>query len=995
MQKQLSVETDQDIDHLNSEAWMLSRKDPKKAIELANSALQSSEANNYLKGKAIALKTIGACNTWLANYEAAFSTGLMALELLKQAGEKSEEAQVNYNIGTNFYYLSDYENALKYYFQCYKLNVENNNQLGIADAQNGMGTVYYTTGRYELAIENLEKSLATCKKEGDTAIQQKVLDGLGAAYAYLKKYDKALEYMHECIHIVKNHGGSSHVEAFALNGIGNIYSQYGDFDKSLNYYNQSLVIRRSIDFKVGEADTLYHIGLVYEKLKDTSKAFEIQESAFHLAQSIQSKEWIYQSAEALSRIYELNNDYKKAIEYHKIFHTVKDEVINEKADKKLKSLELQFKLEQTEKEKNLLQLKNEDLKSYNNDVTLLSDIGQKIISSLDVETIVDTVYESINNLMDASGFGIGLVIENGDTLIFPLYMENGDAIRNIRYDTKDKNRLAVWCLSNAKEVLINDFHTEASKYITVVQKPLAGKNVDSIIYLPLFTKNKVIGVITVQSFIKNAYSNYHLTILRNLAVYAAIALENAHLYKGVEEEVKNRTTQIVQQKEEIERTYKNIKLLSDIGQQITSTLKFKDIFTKLYENVNRLMDAECFGVRILHAERNVVEYKFEMENGRQEEPLEVSMDNDDNYSVWCIKNKKEIFINDNENEYKKYTNKIIVVSGSMPHSLIFYPMMIGNRVLGVITIQSFKKFAYTSHHLDILRTLGTYTAIALDNANLYENLEEKVKERTMEVMEQKNIIEQKQKEIKDSINYARKIQDATLPLQSEFLENIPQSFFFYKPKDVVSGDFYWLAKNENKILVAAADCTGHGVPGAFMSMLGNNKLDYAVIEKGETCPGKILEILNQQIKSTLKQNTDSSLSKDGMDIILCSIDKNNSKIEFAGANRPLYHVRNGIINELSCTKVAIGGLTSLDQNFEQQELVFQKNDMIYLCTDGYADQFGGANGKKFMKKRFKELLAKISGMHINKQYEFLVETFEKWQLKQDQVDDILVMGIRL
>src|ERR1051326_6562251 len=251
----------------------------------------------------------------------------------------------------------------------------------------------------------------------------------------------------------------------------------------------------------------------------------------------------------------------------------------------------------------------------------------------------------------------------------------------------------------------------------------------------------MLGVITVQSFSKNAYSNYHLHMLRNMAMYAAIALENAGLYSNMEEEVKRRSGEAIKQKEEIERTYKNQQLLGEIGQQITSTLQFDTIFTKLYENVNELMNAECFGVRIHHPAKNAVEYKFEMENGEKYDPVMVPMTDDNNYTVWCIKNQKEIFLNDNVKEYKKYVKEIRVVSGEMPHSLLFSPMMIGERLVGVITVQSFKKHAYSPYHLDILRTLGTYTAIALENANLYENMEEKVKERTLEVVKQKEEIE--------------------------------------------------------------------------------------------------------------------------------------------------------------------------------------------------------------------------------------------------------------
>ncbi|MBL4657004.1 MAG: GAF domain-containing protein [Flavobacteriales bacterium] len=217
-----------------------------------------------------------------------------------------------------------------------------------------------------------------------------------------------------------------------------------------------------------------------------------------------------------------------------------------------------------------------------------------------------------------------------------------------------------------------------------------------------------------------------MKILKNLAVYSAIALENAHVYEDIEQEVKVRTKEIKKQSKELENSYHNVKILSEIGRQLTSALEFETIFNKLHESIEKLMSADCFGVRIYHPKRNIVEYKYEVEKGKRDVSTDISMDDDDNYTVWCIKNKKEIFINDNQKEYKKYTSKIVVPRGAMPDSLLFCPMILGEKVLGVITVQSFKKNAYTKYHSDMLMTLASYTAIALENARSFEKLGKKV-----------------------------------------------------------------------------------------------------------------------------------------------------------------------------------------------------------------------------------------------------------------------------
>ncbi len=391
----------------------------------------------------------------------------------------------------------------------------------------------------------------------------------------------------------------------------------------------------------------------------------------------------------------------------------------------------------------------EELEKNFQNVKTLNKIGREITSTLDLEKVLFTIHEQVNKLMDASSFGIGLYYPEKQRIEYKLAIANNIKFKPYFRNTSDKNQFPVWCIENKKNILINDIYEEYSQYITSYTRPeyeledgTKEEEILSLIYSPVIIKNEVLGIISVQSIRKNAYTPYHVEILETIASYAAIALHNARLYEHMEDEVKSRTREVISQKEEIEKTYDNNRLLSEIGQQITSSLNFEEIFSKLYHYVGKLMDVGCFGVRIYHPDQNEVEYKYEIEKGiRDQQSVFVSMDDIDNYSVWCIRNRKEIFINDNLAEYKKYTNQIKIVLGEMTHSLIFYPIIIGEKIIGVITIQSFEKNAYTQYHLDILKTLASYAAIALENANLYENLEEKVKERTKEVVQQKEEID--------------------------------------------------------------------------------------------------------------------------------------------------------------------------------------------------------------------------------------------------------------
>jgi serine phosphatase RsbU (regulator of sigma subunit)/HAMP domain-containing protein len=280
-------------------------------------------------------------------------------------------------------------------------------------------------------------------------------------------------------------------------------------------------------------------------------------------------------------------------------------------------------------------------------------------------------------------------------------------------------------------------------------------------------------------------------------------------------------------------------------------------------------------------------------------------------------------------------------------------------------------------------------------------LEQKVKERTAEVVKQKEEIElQNEKiselyeEVTDSIKYAKGLQEAILPPKEFLKEEMPNTFILYKPKDIVSGDFYWVEKKKDKIYFAAVDCTGHGVPGAFMSIVGYNALNEALRKNDD--PGSILDALNQGISKTLHNNAIGSKTKDGMDLALCCYDYKTKELQYAGAYNPLYLIRNGEVNQIKADKFAIGTYyDDINQKYTNHKIQLQEKDYVYIFSDGYSDQFGGPKGKKFMYKRFRDYLLTLDGMTMNAQKEFLDNTIEHWRGPLEQVDDILVIGMHV
>lgn len=284
-----------------------------------------------------------------------------------------------------------------------------------------------------------------------------------------------------------------------------------------------------------------------------------------------------------------------------------------------------------------------------------------------------------------------------------------------------------------------------------------------------------------------------------------------------------------------------------------------------------------------------------------------------------------------------------------------------------------------------------------------EQLEKLVRERTIEVVAQKEEIEKNRDEIQKNVNnitssikYAKRIQRAIFPADSDIKKLLPDSFVFFRPKSIVSGDFYWVEKRKDKVLFAAVDCTGHGVPGAFMSLVANNLLNQAVNEHGYVQPAKILDEVNSGLTDTLHQRYEESNVKDGMDIALCALDYDGMVLEYAGAYNSLFVVRGGELLETKANKFPIGVFVGEKlKKFTNHEIRLEKGDTIYIFSDGYADQFGGPRNKKFKKREFKNLLVKISLLPMNNQYEELDKTLKEWQGENEQLDDIVVIGVRV
>ena len=285
-------------------------------------------------------------------------------------------------------------------------------------------------------------------------------------------------------------------------------------------------------------------------------------------------------------------------------------------------------------------------------------------------------------------------------------------------------------------------------------------------------------------------------------------------------------------------------------------------------------------------------------------------------------------------------------------------------------------------------------------------LEKIVEERTA-------ALKHKEQEVMDSIRYALRIQLSIIPTNFKVKSLLPKSIVFYRPKDIVSGDFYWVEEIDSKVLFAAVDCTGHGVPGAMMSVIGLTCLNQAIQDKKLAAPSDILNHLDREVNDTLRQSYDPNAVKDGMDLALCSIDYKTLELQYAGVFNSLYIIRKNVASTFDVTsdRYAFHGTDLLEikadknfignnkdgiaDDFTNHLIKLQKDDCIYIFTDGYADQFGGPKGKKFKYNQFKDLLVSNAHLAIDDQYNAIDSTFYKWKGSQEQVDDVLVIGVKI
>ncbi|MBO7463976.1 MAG: SpoIIE family protein phosphatase [Bacteroidales bacterium] len=583
------------------------------------------------------------------------------------------------------------------------------------------------------------------------------------------------------------------------------------------------------------------------------------------------------------------------------------------------------------------------VKEYN----ALNQSGLHIIKHKKQKEIYNTTYEAIRKFIHTDSIGIGILNGLYNSLDFSFFNIESETIPFARYNLDICNNINIYCFTTGKIVLLNDYQKEVSNYLDTEKYKVSKTITGSALYIPLYDDDIIFGVLSIFNNEPHYFNEYRTNIVRSIVSYLETAIVNFSTARTSDRQNK----QYIAHRLELEHT------LSELRKSQSELLKISTALRNT-DNAVMLLDGNGDITWINNSFTKV--YGFTLE-----EYTHISTHYED-----ALRQKDAIEF------YKFVYDNAKSVTFTLPHIT-----KSGDEVWVQTTL---------SPTLDEQGNILQVVAVDTDITSL--------KKAELEIVKQRNEIELKNKDVTKSIEYASTIQQALMTGQGYLRQRFKKSFLINLPKDIVSGDFFWMGDKFGRKYMALCDCEGHGVPGAFVSMMGKVFLDE--ILQGcriEDPPSTILMNLNDKLQEAVNSLSSKVGGIDGMDMSFCIINSRNTQVQYAGAYRPLYIVRKGELTTIMPDKVSIGGI-SPDENFQFEDhwLQLEDGDFLLVCSDGYADQFGSEFGKKLGRRNFSNLIIEASKMdNADEMAKFLYDKHIEWRGTLEQVDDISIVGIAI
>ncbi len=792
---------------------------------------------------------------------------------------------------------------------------------------------------FEESINYSKEALNLAQKQKDKQLIAKSYQKMGQSYYYDYQNDKAIEYYKKSLDILKEIDDKKGM-IFSLNHLGLTHYFNNDFSKSKSYLEQAIALNKNDRFPEEKAFSYRYLGRTINKTGDAKKAMDYYKKALGIYQDIDSKKGIAGIRNSIGLIYFGWDQYDSAIAQYKISAKLRETSGDQKG--------AGIALVNTGNVYWRWGKYDQAISNYQEASKIFEEIGFK-----------NGIASCLNN--------IGLIYENltkgsltaANLKNFKKAMQYHQEALKVRKELGDQLEIAH---------SLNNIGTVHIKIQENKLKEKFGQNWrDSV---PKLKKEEIPHFHQARENYQEAYNlfedaNYKAGIakaLNNLGrVHAYLqqnnkALQNLERALQISKELNNQYELAVNyfqigiaQKQK--GNYQNALEKLNKALDIANRNNLNEFRKSAYENISEIYEAQNNYQSALHAHKRFIDVRdsiFNQENAKFIEELQTKYQTD--------KKEQEIKI---LNQEQKLNEQQIRQQRLFLYGAIVIVIVIGGFLLLVFRQNNQIKKAY-------------------------------------QLLEERNTLISKQKEeITDSIHYASRIQRAVLPQTKMLEKNLNDFFILWRPRDIVSGDFYWFTEHQNKLIIVTADCTGHGVPGAFMSMLGVSFLNEILSRHKEVHAEQILNELRDQVINSLHQTGKTGESSDGMDLALYIMDRDNMKLEYAGANNPLVIIRNKEIIQYKADKMPIGIYIKADIPFKRHDIDIQEGDCIYTFSDGYQDQFGG-KGKKFMIKRMKSMLLENHDKPMTEQKALYDKTIVDWMGEEfEQIDDILLVGVRV